>query len=187
MQEFLNESEHVYEEASNIGGFTLNAVGRGHMLLKYCGLDQARKDHVLLLCNYDLGQYDQIKGHLEKIAKPHSPSQLPVRKAIRQMPGTGTSQSGMVPGVGRTMVPGIGKSRTTKMTGAVRTGMMVATGKNHGLMTHGTKIGMMGPGTGKSLIGMTDPGMSHPGTMHLPVLLLPQLPVLPLLLPHSPP
>jgi hypothetical protein len=75
--EYLNEAEHLYNEANSIGGFVLNDVGRSHMLLKHAGLDASRRDHIMLVVGNDLGQFQAIKGHLERLAKSHAPNQVP--------------------------------------------------------------------------------------------------------------
>ena len=67
--DFLNEFEYLYTEANQIGGLVLNNVGLSHFLIKNCGLDKDRRDHVLLLVNQDLNRYGDIKTQLERMAK----------------------------------------------------------------------------------------------------------------------
>jgi len=72
--EYLNEHDYLYGEAVAIGGLALNEVGRSHFLLKHAGLPKDKQEHILLLVNQDLRQYNAIKNHLERMAKASEPS-----------------------------------------------------------------------------------------------------------------
>ena len=79
--EYLVEHEYLLSEAAALGNFDLNPTGKSHFLLKYSGLDQAKQDHIKLLVDQDLSRYDEIYGHLERLAKSQQPSQLPIHPA----------------------------------------------------------------------------------------------------------
>ena len=49
--EFIIEFEHRYDHARISSGFTLNEVGRSHILLKQCIVDQTAKNHKRLFAN----------------------------------------------------------------------------------------------------------------------------------------
>jgi hypothetical protein len=71
--EYLNEHDYLYGEAVAIGGLGLNDVGKSHFLLKHAGLPKDKQDHILLLVNQDLRRYNDIKTHLERMAKTAEP------------------------------------------------------------------------------------------------------------------
>ena len=75
--EYLTEHEYLFEEAHALGNFELNNVGKSHFLLKYSGLEQSKIDHLRMLVNQDLDRYEELKNHLERMAKAQGTSQLP--------------------------------------------------------------------------------------------------------------
>ena len=56
----------------------MNNVGRSCFLLDNCGLPELQLDNILLLTNHDLERYDEIRNHLDKIAKKQQPTQLAI-------------------------------------------------------------------------------------------------------------
>jgi len=75
--EYLTEHEYTLEEARYAANFELNGVGRSWFLLKHAHLDRARHDQLLLMVNNDLSRYDELKMHLERMAKATQPIGLP--------------------------------------------------------------------------------------------------------------
>ena len=71
LQDYLIEFEHRYDKAGSSSGLVINDVGRSHMLLKYCQID-GRTAQIMLLVNHNLARYDDIFGHLSRIAKSDS-------------------------------------------------------------------------------------------------------------------
>jgi 3-dehydroquinate synthetase len=61
--------KYLHGEAVAIGGLALNDVGRSHFLLKHAGIPKDRQEHILLLVNQDLRRFNDIKVHLERMAK----------------------------------------------------------------------------------------------------------------------
>jgi len=70
--EHLIEFDHRYDHARTSSGLTINNIGLAHMLLKHCMVDHQTKAHVRLLVNNDLNRLDDIKGHLQRLAKTAS-------------------------------------------------------------------------------------------------------------------
>ena len=77
LQDYLAEHDLCWDEATS-AGLAMNNVGRSCFLLDNCGLPEQQLDNILLLTNHDLERYDEIRSHLDKIAKKQQPTQLAI-------------------------------------------------------------------------------------------------------------
>ena len=70
--EYLIEFEHRYDKACTSSGLAINDVGKSHNLLKHCLIDTRARANIMLLVGHDLNRYNDIHGHLLRIAKSDS-------------------------------------------------------------------------------------------------------------------
>ena len=77
LQDYLTEHDLCWDEAQQ-AGLGMNNVGRTMLLLDYSGVDEIKKDNILLLVNHDLNRYDEVRNHLDKMAKRQQPTQLAI-------------------------------------------------------------------------------------------------------------
>ena len=75
--EYIAEHDYTFGEALSLGGLQVNDVGRSHLLLKHSGLEPSKQEHLRLLIGQDLNRYDELKGHMERMAKSTMPTQAP--------------------------------------------------------------------------------------------------------------
>ena len=75
--EYLTEHAYTLNEAMMLGGFDMNNQGKSWYLLKHSGLDRARQDQLLLMISQDLTRYEELKTHIERLAKAAQPNHIP--------------------------------------------------------------------------------------------------------------
>ena len=89
LQDYLTEHDLAWDEASS-AGLGMNNVGRTMLLLDYSGVEEQKKDNIFLLVNHDLDRYDEVRNHLDKMAKKQQPTQLAIDDSHNYAEGVGS-------------------------------------------------------------------------------------------------